>query len=83
MRMRITGLGYSEGVRDVVLVWERDEWWEAGRNCLLGQYKASGGVRRNRLAKEGGLNEEDNWIRLHGSVQRGGVGGYLILDIGV
>eukprot|EP00978_Attheya_sp_CCMP212_P016761 scaffold44146_cov43-Attheya_sp.AAC.1 len=42
-----------------------------------------GGVRRNRLAKEGGLNEEDNWLRLHGSVQRGGVGGYLILAIGV
>eukprot|EP00978_Attheya_sp_CCMP212_P009006 scaffold21202_cov34-Attheya_sp.AAC.1 len=42
------------------------------------------GVQCNRLAKEeGGLNEEDNWIRLHGSVQRGGVGGYLILAIGV
>eukprot|EP00978_Attheya_sp_CCMP212_P013220 scaffold33185_cov69-Attheya_sp.AAC.2 len=58
------------------------EWWEAGRNYLLGRYEASGGVRRNRLAKEGGLNEEDNWTRLHGSVQRGGVGGYLILAIG-
>eukprot|EP00978_Attheya_sp_CCMP212_P010830 scaffold26329_cov47-Attheya_sp.AAC.2 len=43
-----------------------EESWEVGRNCLLGQYEASGGVWRNRLAKEGGLNEEeeeeDNWI---------------------
>jgi len=56
-------------------------------HCLLGQYEASGGggVWRSRLAKEGGLNEEeDNWIRLQGRSQRGGVGGYyLILDIGV
>jgi hypothetical protein len=66
---------------------ERDKWLEAGRNCLLGRYEASGGggVWRSRLAKEGGLNEEeDNWIRLQGRSQRGGVGGYyLILDIGV
>eukprot|EP00978_Attheya_sp_CCMP212_P036483 scaffold165834_cov55-Attheya_sp.AAC.1 len=35
------------------------------RDRLLGRYKASGGVWRIRLAKEGGLlNEEDNWIRL-------------------
>eukprot|EP00978_Attheya_sp_CCMP212_P010533 scaffold25560_cov60-Attheya_sp.AAC.3 len=39
---------------------EREEWWEAGRNCLLGRYEASGGggVWCNRLAKESGLNEE-------------------------
>eukprot|EP00978_Attheya_sp_CCMP212_P040406 scaffold220050_cov55-Attheya_sp.AAC.3 len=62
-----------------------DEWWEAGQNCLLRRYEASGGVWRSRLAKEGGLNEEeeDNWIRLQGRGQRGGVGGYLILAIGV
>eukprot|EP00978_Attheya_sp_CCMP212_P023727 scaffold73224_cov58-Attheya_sp.AAC.1 len=34
------------------------------RDCLLGQYEASGGVWLSRLVKEGGLNEEDNWIRL-------------------
>eukprot|EP00978_Attheya_sp_CCMP212_P037336 scaffold175132_cov65-Attheya_sp.AAC.3 len=43
-----------------VCVWglrerEREEWWEAGQNCLLGRYEASGGVWRSRLAKEGGL----------------------------
>eukprot|EP00978_Attheya_sp_CCMP212_P023527 scaffold72334_cov37-Attheya_sp.AAC.1 len=38
---------------------EREEWWEAGRNCLLVRYKAScGGVWRSRLAKESRLNEE-------------------------
>eukprot|EP00978_Attheya_sp_CCMP212_P046256 scaffold380731_cov59-Attheya_sp.AAC.1 len=35
------------------------------RDCLLGRYEASGGgVWHSRLAKEGGLNEEDNWLRL-------------------
>jgi hypothetical protein len=45
-------------------LWEREEWWEAGRNCLFGRYEASGGVWRstNRLVKEGGLNEEDTGI---------------------
>eukprot|EP00978_Attheya_sp_CCMP212_P011910 scaffold29619_cov63-Attheya_sp.AAC.5 len=62
---------------------EREEWWEAGHNCLLGRYEASGGVWISRLAKEGGLNEEDNWIRLQCRGQRGGVDGYLILAIGV
>eukprot|EP00978_Attheya_sp_CCMP212_P009204 scaffold21722_cov62-Attheya_sp.AAC.1 len=36
--------------------------WEVGHNCLLGRYEASGGVWHSRLVKEGGLNEEDNWI---------------------
>eukprot|EP00978_Attheya_sp_CCMP212_P043396 scaffold282588_cov46-Attheya_sp.AAC.3 len=38
---------------------EREDWWEAGRNCLLVRYEAScGGVWRSRLVKESGLNEE-------------------------
>jgi hypothetical protein len=42
----------------------KGEWWEVGRNCLSGRYEASGGVWCSRLAKEGGLNGENNWIRL-------------------
>ncbi len=45
---------------------ERDKWLEAGRNCLVGEYKAGDGdgVWCSRLAKEGGLNGENNWNRL-------------------
>eukprot|EP00978_Attheya_sp_CCMP212_P020371 scaffold58223_cov34-Attheya_sp.AAC.7 len=90
------GKGRNGGKWDETVFWgntkpvvERDEWLEKRQNCLLGQYKASGGGvwRSTRLGKEGGgLNEEeDNWSRLQGRrSQRGGVGGYyLILDIGV
>jgi hypothetical protein len=36
-----------------------------GRQCLSGRYEASGGgVWCSRLAKEGGLNGKNNWIRL-------------------
>eukprot|EP00978_Attheya_sp_CCMP212_P007929 scaffold18420_cov48-Attheya_sp.AAC.2 len=52
------------GVGFVDISLEREEWWEVGQNCLLGQYDASGGVWHSRLAKEGGLNEGDNSIML-------------------
>jgi hypothetical protein len=46
------------------------------KHCLWGQYmKASGGVWRSRLVKKDGVNNENNWIRLHCRGQRGGVGG--------
>eukprot|EP00978_Attheya_sp_CCMP212_P019444 scaffold54479_cov59-Attheya_sp.AAC.2 len=38
---------------------ERNEWWEVGRNYLLGRYEASGGgVWRSRKGTDGGKRDE-------------------------